>query len=157
MIRFSSFLVHPGNPPAAYNKLNNKSFFDARRLLRGCLPALSAGLLLLAAGCDKPSAPGAVDKAGGNPASPPPTRLQTAQKQFLTIEVAGSARDTDVISLPGRVTFRPQAQSSIGATAAGRVSQLLVRAGEAVKAGAPLLIIESADAAAARATLDQAA
>jgi cobalt-zinc-cadmium efflux system membrane fusion protein len=37
------------------------------------------------------------------------------------------------------------------------VSQLLVRAGEVVKAGAPLLTIESADAAATRATLDQAA
>lgn len=126
-------------------------------MLRGCLPALSAVFLLLATGCDKASPPAAADKGGGNPASPSPTRLQTVQKQFLTIEAAGSARDTDVISLPGRVSFRPQAQSAIGATAAGRVSQLLVRAGEVVKAGAPLLTIESADAATARATLDQAA
>jgi len=132
-------------------------FLKSRALLRGCLPALSAVFLLLVTGCDKASAPAAADKAGGAPASPPPTRIQTVQKQYLTIETAGSARDTDVISLPGRVSFRPQAQSAIGATAAGRVTQLLVRAGEVVKAGAPLLTIESADAATARASLDQAA
>ena len=39
----------------------------------------------------------------------------------------------------------------------GRVSAVLVRAGEVVKAGAALLTIDSADAAATRATLDQAA
>src|SRR5262249_45088639 len=38
----------------------------------------------------------------------------------------------------------------------GRVVALLVRTGEVVKAGAPLLTIESADAAGARAALDQA-
>lgn len=62
-----------------------------------------------------------------------------------------------MLALPGRVTFRPQAQSAVGATVAGRVVAVLVQAGQIVKAGAPLLTIESADAAAARATLDQAA
>jgi len=84
-----------------------------------------------------------------------PVKLPAAQMQFLTIEAAGASQDTDVIALPGRAAFRPQAQSAVGAVAAGRVIQVLVRAGEAVKAGAPLLTIESADAAAARASLDQ--
>lgn len=99
--------------------------------------------------------------------APPPTRQDTkaaakpvampaAQKQFLTIEAVGTSQDVDVLSLPGRVTFRPQAQSAVGATTAGRVVQLLVRGGEVVKAGAPLLTIESADAASARAALDVA-
>jgi cobalt-zinc-cadmium efflux system membrane fusion protein len=39
----------------------------------------------------------------------------------------------------------------------GRVAAVLVRAGEVVKAGAPLIAIDSADAAAGRAALDQAA
>jgi cobalt-zinc-cadmium efflux system membrane fusion protein len=55
------------------------------------------------------------------------------------------------------VTFRTQAQSAVGATTSGRVVAVLVQAGQTVKAGAPLLTIESADAAAARAALDQAA
>jgi cobalt-zinc-cadmium efflux system membrane fusion protein len=82
--------------------------------------------------------------------------LGTAQKQFLTIESVSAAEASNVIALPGRVAFAPKAQSAVGAPVAGRVSALLVRAGERVKAGDPLLRIESADAAAARAALEQA-
>jgi cobalt-zinc-cadmium efflux system membrane fusion protein len=136
----------------------HKSFFLTGQPLHRSVPAVSSLIFLLAAtGCEKAATPPAAEKSGAAPAASQSIRIEAAQKQFLAIEAAGSARDTDVISLPGRVTFRPQAQSAVGATAAGRVSQLLVRAGEVVKAGAPLLTIESADAAAARATLDQAA
>jgi cobalt-zinc-cadmium efflux system membrane fusion protein len=82
--------------------------------------------------------------------------LGAAQKQFLTIESVSAAEASTVLALPGRVTFAPKAQSAVGAPVAGRVSALLVRAGERVKAGDPLLRIESADAAAARAALEQA-
>ena len=61
-----------------------------------------------------------------------------------------------MLALPGRVAFAPKAQSAVGAPVAGRVSAVLVRAGEHVKAGAALLTIESADAAAARAALELA-
>lgn len=81
----------------------------------------------------------------------------SAQKQFLTIEAVGESQTADVLSMPGRTTFRPQAQSSVGATVAGRVVSLHVRAGEVVKAGAPVITIESADASATRANLDLAA
>lgn len=109
----------------------------------------------LAAGCDRESTPA----ANAKPAAPAKSgvALQPPQRQFLTIEAVGVSQAADALALPGRVTFRPQAQSAVGATAPGRVTALLVRAGEVVKAGAPLLTIDSADAAAARATLDQAA
>ena len=114
--------------------------------------------LLVVAACGKGGNPPPAGKsAPAAAASGKSVQVPAAQKQFLVIEAAGSTRDTDVVVLPGRVTFRPQAQSAVGATAAGRVTQLLVRAGEVVKAGAPLLTIESADAASARASLDQAA
>ena len=83
--------------------------------------------------------------------------LAAAQKPFLTIEAVSASQTAAVLTLPGRVAFRPQAQSAIGATVPGRVVAVLVRAGEIVKAGTPLLTIESADAAAARAALDQGA
>ena len=85
-----------------------------------------------------------------------PVQLGAAQKQFLTIESVSAAQASNVLALPGRVAFAPKAQSAVGAPVAGRVSAILVRAGEHVKAGAPLLRIESADAAAARAALEQA-
>ena len=83
-------------------------------------------------------------------------QLRAPQKQFLTIESVSTSPASNVLTLPGRVTFAPKAQSAVGAPVAGRVSALLVRTGERVKAGDPLLRIESADAAAARAALELA-
>lgn len=95
-----------------------------------------------------------VSKSGGAAKS---VQTTAAQKQFLVIESIGTSQSSDVLSLPGRATFRPQAQSAVGATVAGRVVSLHVRAGEMIKAGAPVITIESADASTTRATLDLAA
>src|SRR6185436_6694562 len=122
--------------------------------------AFTASLAMLASvsGCDRKQAPPASAEAkGASGGGPKLVQLAAAQKQFLTIEPAGASQAGDALTLPGRVTFRPQAQSAVGAAVTGRVSAVLVRAGEVVKAGAALLTIDSADAAAARATLDQAA
>jgi cobalt-zinc-cadmium efflux system membrane fusion protein len=100
-------------------------------------------------GCDKQEA------SSGSAAKAP--QLTSVQKQFLGIEEVGAGKGGEGLLLPGRVTFRPQAQSAVGSAVPGRVAAVLVRAGEAVKAGAPLLIIDSADAAAGRAALDQTA
>jgi cobalt-zinc-cadmium efflux system membrane fusion protein len=113
---------------------------------------------MLMTGCGKNGAPDTPSKSPSAPdASGRSIQVPAAQKEFLTIEAVGAAQTADVLQLPGRVTFRPQAQSAVGATAAGRVVAVLVQAGQIVRAGAPLLTIESADAAAARATLDQGA
>ena len=120
-------------------------------------PAIAAALLV-ASGCDRREKPvaGAESKApsaGGAKA----LHIPAVQNQFLAVEAAGAAESGEFLALPGRVAFRPQAQSAVGAAMAGRVAAVLVRAGEFVKAGTPLLAIDSADAAAGRATLDQAA
>jgi cobalt-zinc-cadmium efflux system membrane fusion protein len=100
-------------------------------------------------GCGKPPTP----SNGAAKAS----QVTAAQKQFLGIEEVGAGKVGGGLLLPGRIAFRAQAQSAVGTAVPGRVAAVLVRAGEAVKAGAPLLIIDSADAAAGRATLDQTA
>ena len=89
-------------------------------------------------------------------AKPQSVKIADAQRQFLVIETVGAPQATDSLALPGRVTFRPQAQAAVGATTAGRVVAVLVQGGQVVKAGTPMVTIESADASAARATLDQA-
>ena len=115
-------------------------------------------LSMFVTGCGKSGPPDAPSKSVSAPdASAKSVQLPAAQKQFLTIEAVSASQTADVLALPGRVTFRPQAQSAVGATAAGRVVAVLVQAGQVVTAGAPLLTIDSADASAARATLDQAA
>jgi len=117
-----------------------------------------AGLSLLVAGCKKESAPVTSPASGSSRDSATRSaQLADAQKQYLSVEAVTVSRGVDLLALPGRVTFRPQAQSAVGATAAGRVVAVLVQAGQFVKAGAELLTVESADAGAARAALDQAA
>ena len=116
-----------------------------------------AAIVFALAACSKDeAAPASKAKAATNTAATA-VELTPAQKPFLKIETVGDSQAVSVLALPGRVSFRPQAQSAVGATVAGRVVAVLVWAGEVVKAGAPLLAIESADAAAARAALDQAA
>jgi cobalt-zinc-cadmium efflux system membrane fusion protein len=116
-----------------------------------------AVLLLGAMGCNNKETPIAAAESKAPPdGGARSVQVPAAQKQFLTIEAAGAVQTGDVLALPGRVAFRPQAQSAVGAAMAGRVAAVLVRAGEVVKAGTPLLTIDSADAAAGRAALDQA-
>lgn len=115
-------------------------------------------LCLLLSSCGNKAEHGAKPEAA--PKSAAATKaapMPAAQKQYLTIETIAASPGGDVLSLPGRVTFRPQANSAVGATVAGRVAAQLVRAGEVVKAGTPVLTIESADASSARIGLEQAA
>ena len=111
--------------------------------------------LLFSAGCDD-QAKRTAASAPGSSAGAGPAQIASAQTQFIAIEAVAISRDADSLEFPGRVTFRPQAQSAAGATVAGRVAAVLVQAGQVVREGAPLLAIDSADAAAARAALDQA-
>jgi len=119
--------------------------------------AAAAALLFGGGGCGKKeaSSASATSKAAAQ-AGTRPVEVPAAQKQFLAIEAAGPAQGGEVLVLPGRVVFRAQAQSAVGAAVPGRVAAVLVRAGQVVKAGTPLLAIDSADAAAGRAVLDQA-
>lgn len=120
--------------------------------------AFSTVCAVVLAACGERGASQAKPKAAAQSGSSANSvKTTAAQKQFLTIEAVGSSQTADALAIPGRATFRPQAQSSVGATVAGRVVALHVRAGEAVKAGAAILTIESADASATRASLDLAA
>jgi cobalt-zinc-cadmium efflux system membrane fusion protein len=106
---------------------------------------------------DTPPAPAKFASQEATQPATPTTRISPEQKKYLTIAVVGEDKAGDTVLLPARVSFRPQAQSAIGAPVSGRVVAQLARAGEIVKAGAPLLVIESADAAATRAIADQSA
>ena len=116
------------------------------------------GFAVLAPGCRREPISVAVPSSKtSRDAGARPAQVTDAQKQYLSIEAVAVSPAADLLELPGRVTFRPQAQSAVGATTAGRVVAVLVQAGQVVKAGAELLTIESADAGTARAALDQAA
>src|SRR5260370_19717313 len=88
-------------------------------------------LSALAAGCEKGStavpAPALKTSVDALARSAPVT---DAQKQYLSIETVAVSEAVDVLELPGRLTFRPQAQSAVGAPTAGRAAARLVQAGE---------------------------
>jgi cobalt-zinc-cadmium efflux system membrane fusion protein len=127
-------------------------FVEAARALLAAFAVIVA-----AGGCEQTQAPAAKATAESAPKKGQPVKLAPVQKEFLTIEAVEAADVGQVLSLPGRTMFHPQAQFYVGATTAGRVSALLVRSGQAVTAGTPLLTIDSADASSARAALEQAA
>ncbi len=119
--------------------------------MRYLLAALTA---LAVSGCDrgteKPEVPKADKKNAG-------VALPDVSVKYLTIEAAGMSDSAAMYGpVPGRIALRPEASSSLGAPTAGRVASVLVRPGEAVTAGKPLLTLQSADAAGARATVEQA-
>jgi cobalt-zinc-cadmium efflux system membrane fusion protein len=115
-------------------------------------------LVLLVSGCGRSPAPVAKPESSQNADTlTKPVQLLPSQKQYLVIEAVGTSESGEVLALPGRVAFRSQANSVVGATVAGRVVAQLVRAGERVQAGAPVLTIESADASSTRIAVDQAA
>jgi cobalt-zinc-cadmium efflux system membrane fusion protein len=88
------------------------------------------------------------------PVSKPKTvRVRTESLPFLTVEPAQVQQPVEPVRAPGRVEFRQQAVSGVGAQVAGRVAAIRVQAGDKVRAGDVLLVLHSPDAAAARATL----
>src|SRR5437763_14652486 len=55
-------------------------------------------------------------------------QIADAQKQYLSIEAVAVSQVVDLLALPGRVTFRPRAQSPIGAATAAPAAAVLVPA-----------------------------
>jgi cobalt-zinc-cadmium efflux system membrane fusion protein len=133
---------------------------DARTVAayRRCPPAagvrLAAALvtILLAGACSE--AP--VAKIPVSVRDRQATALTPEQVGFLRIEDVGGGGDAPSAAAPGRVAYRPQALSSLGAPFSGRITSVSVRPGERVKAGAPLVVLQSGDASAARAQLELA-
>ncbi|MCC6917009.1 efflux RND transporter periplasmic adaptor subunit [Nitrosomonas sp.] len=82
--------------------------------------------------------------------------MAEASRRFIVVEAAGTGGSVLSGILPGRIAFRPQAMAAIGSPVTARVLSVDVRPGEVVRAGSPLMTLQSADVAAARAELNQA-
>src|SRR2546429_8059137 len=105
------------------------------------------GISALVAGCEKGAT--AITAPAPETSRDPgvhSAQIADAQKQYLSIEAVAVSQVVDLLALPGRVTFRPQAQSAIGATTAGRGVAVLGQARQIVKTRAERLSIESAGA-----------
>lgn len=82
--------------------------------------------------------------------------LPEASLKYIEVESVGTGLGALGSVHPGRVTFRPQAMAAIGTPMEARVLSVEVRPGEVVRAGQPVLTLQSAQVAEARALLAEA-
>jgi cobalt-zinc-cadmium efflux system membrane fusion protein len=118
-------------------------------------------LALLSLGCSSGSAEATTEP-------PPPQvvvaedgtiQLAPAAREFVHVEPVTLGHDVAVLRAPAHVAYRDGTVAEVGAPVEGRITEVLARVGDTVEAGAPLIVLRSPDAAAARAALaaDQAA
>lgn len=85
-----------------------------------------------------------------------PLQLSAASLQYIRTEAAGGYQSATGPLLPGRLAFRAQAVASVDTPVEARIVALSVQPGDVVRAGDPLLTLQSAEAAALRAAVAQA-
>ena len=114
------------------------------RALRRTLVGLSVAAIAVVAGCAR--------KTDDSPAEanvPHNVTLTAAQRQHIRLFTVAASQYRKTIDATGVVDFDNDQATSVIAPFSGPVSQLLVSAGDKVRKGAPLAVVESSDFAAA--------
>jgi len=140
--------------------LQGQSQSPARHAKARATSLLALSLVLLLSGCAEK------DKDGVEAANPPSTAGPSNQISFpadspklaqVKIETVTSADvPANEIVAPGKIEVNPNRISHVVLPVAGRIVAVLVKLGDSVKQGAPILQIESPDADAAVSTFLQA-
>jgi len=73
--------------------------------------------------------------------------IPNASRPYITVATIKPQTFTATVQAPARVEFRAKALSTVGAVVSGRLSNIDVQVGDAVKAGTPLGTLESTEAA----------
>ena len=111
-------------------------------------------LFLLGAGCSAPSHASTAQSAPEAPRLPDGViQIPEASRQFIQVQQVAPDKSAAVLRAPAHVVFRDGAVSKVGAPFQGRVEKVLVRSGDRVTAGQPLLALDCPEAAANRAAL----
>jgi cobalt-zinc-cadmium efflux system membrane fusion protein len=84
-------------------------------------------------------------------------RIATGSRAYVTTKPLSLEDSSPVIRAPARVAFRDGAVSQVGMPVAGRVTAILVKTGDHVKQGDPLVTLLSPDAAVTRSAVATAA
>ncbi|MGZ4991779.1 MAG: efflux RND transporter periplasmic adaptor subunit, partial [Methylobacter sp.] len=73
--------------------------------------------------------------------------IPAASRPYITVEEIRPQNFAATVQAPSRVEFRAKALSTVGAVVSGRVGKINVQVGDTVKAGTPLAVLESSEAA----------
>lgn len=118
---------------------------------------LVALALALALGCDRHEAEPKIPTPPADSSGKRPVSLRPESLPYITIREIRPETHAGTISAPARVEFRAQAISTVGTVVAGRVGKILVQIGDRVKAGTPLAVLASGEAAQMRSDHSRAA
>lgn len=73
--------------------------------------------------------------------------IPSASRPYITVVTISPQKFTATVQAPSRVEFRAKALSTVGAVVSGRLSDIDVQVGDPIKAGTPLGVLESTEAA----------
>ena len=115
---------------------------DPFRARRRRLALLALAPVVLLAGCEAKAPPQAEAK-------PPPGVLQLTQEQFAGVKFATvSSQPFDgSVETDGKIATDDDVTTQVFSPVSGRVTQVFVKAGDHVRAGAPLMAVEASEAA----------
>lgn len=113
--------------------------------------------LALALGCDRHEAELKIPAPPAGSDGKRPVSLRPEALPYITIREIRPETHAGTISAPARVEFRAQAVSTVGTVVAGRIGKILVQIGDRVKAGTPLAVLASGEAAQMRSDYSRAA
>jgi cobalt-zinc-cadmium efflux system membrane fusion protein len=117
---------------------------------------LPLALLLIVTGCSGPPPAPASDRIPEEPLPDGVVRIPQASLPFIAVEPVSVEQGEAVLTAPAHVAFQDGALAEVGAPLAGRVTQVHVRTGDAVKPGEPLVTLDCPEAAAVRAAVKTA-
>lgn len=98
------------------------------------------------------AAPAKKDNQGGEET----VSIETASRQFIEVKPAASEKSAGLVRAPARIAFRDHGVARVAAPIDGRVADVHVNVGDRVRAGDPLVTLDSPAAAAIRAELEGA-
>ncbi|MFL5583068.1 MAG: efflux RND transporter periplasmic adaptor subunit [Gemmatimonadaceae bacterium] len=132
----------------------------ARRLRRATEPLVAAALLLASCKASEGDAAAGADSAAGESAatSPNVVTFTAAQVQHGGVRWAalGAAGASGALEVPGQLVPDEDRTARIGAPVRGRVVRVHVQPGERVRAGQPLVTLQSQEASTVRADYEKA-
>lgn len=110
---------------------------------------------LIFSGCSAPAtATAQTERELPQPLPDGVVQIAEASRPFVVVEAVGGDTGDAVLTAPARVEFREGAVARIGAPLNGRVTAVHVQTGTRVRAGAPLVTLDSPDAAVAHSAVE---
>lgn len=96
------------------------------------------------------------DKAAADGRHAGTISVPDASRPYIAVATVTPQNFSAVVQAPSHVEFRTKALSAVSAVVAGRLKKIHVQVGDRVKAGTPIAVLESAEAAKMRADVAQA-